>query len=167
MDKKLKTLKWVLIVASIFYLALASGCTKDAEEPFAEAKKDFPPPSELYALIEEAAGLPEMARLEDDMYPYVYGIEEEWFEEAVSYSSIDITQPDEIVIIRCKIEEAAEQVLEKLEFRLAYKDKSAQNYLPETIIFIQNGVIRQDELTVSLLVLKEIDAVLTLYDTFR
>ena len=158
-----KILKCFMVLAVIFAWLITGGCSKDVPA----SEKEFPPPSELYGMIEDAADLPEMAKLEIDLFPYIYGIETEWFEEAVSYSSIDITRPDEIVIVKCLSRDTADEVFEKLKFRLAYKNKSAQNYFPETIIFIKNGVIRQDDLTVSLLVLEKIDTVVNLYDNIK
>lgn len=158
--KSNKTLKYFIMLAVIFVLPITAGCSKNIE-------KVLPPPSEIYAIIEDIVDLPEMAQLETDLFPYMYGIETEWFEEAVSYSCVDITRPDEIVIVKCVSRETADKVFEMLEVRLAYKNKSARNYFPETIVFIKNGVVRQDDLTVSLLVSKEIETVVDVYDNAR
>jgi len=151
-----------IAVCLFFALFMLTSCEKNKIE--SKSPAELPEPSEIYAAIVKTAELPEMVELPQELFPYYYGIESDWFDSAVSYTCLDVLQPDEIVIVRAVSENAADDITEKLEARLAYKKKSAENYLPETIPFIRDGVIRQDGLTVSLLVSGEIDAIIRVYN---
>lgn len=145
-----------LIFASFILL---TGCAKSTVA--------LPPPADLYATIAQTVTLPEMVSLPQDQFPDFYGIETDWFTDAVSYTCLDSLQPDEIVIVKAADKNTADQIQEKLQARLAYKTKVAENYTPDSIPSIQKGVVRQDGLTVSLLVSKDIDAIVKLYDGLK
>lgn len=136
-------------------LLLLTGCAKQSAE--------LPDPAELYIEIADTVALPEMVELPTELFSDYYGIETDWFDSAVSYQCQDIMRPDEIVIIKAVSQDAANDVKAKLESWLKYKEKSAENYFADTILSIQNGVIRQDGLTVSLLVSADIDEVVKVY----
>ena len=146
--------KRFLIIAFAIVFVL-TGCAKKIVE--------LPAPPEIYAAITETIALPELVELPEELFIYSYGIEPEWFDSAVSYSCLDSMKPDEIVIIRAVDEEAANNVRKKLKTRLAYKIKSAENYLPETVPILNNGVVRQDGLIVSMIVSGEITAIINVY----
>jgi len=149
----------IIIGALALLLLLAAGCKKNTLE--------LPLPTELYEAIAEKISLPDMVSMPSDLFPEFYGIGTGWFEEAVSYTCIDIMRPDEIVIIRAVSEEAASAIIVMLEMRLEYKEKSAANYFAETVKSIHDGEIRQDGMTVSLLVSQDIKAIIKLYETYR
>jgi hypothetical protein len=136
---------------------LLAGCTSQNAE--------LPDPSELYAAIADAAELPEMYRIPQELISDYYGIEPDWYISIVAYKCQDILRPDEIVIVKAVSEKAAEDVMARLEAWMAYKEKSAENYFSETVSSIHNGVIRQDGLTVSLLVASDIDSVINVFDS--
>lgn len=148
-------IKRLILFMFICVFAL-TGCKKEAVP--------LPAPEYLYGMIAKSVELPEMIDLPLELFTDYYGINLDWVESAVSYSSVDATLPDEIVIVKAVDENAAVEIKAKLEARLECKEKSAENYFVETVPTIRDGVVRQDGLTVSLLVTKDMDAVSEAYD---
>ena len=118
----------------------------------------------MFAAIAEKVDLPEMVDLPLDWFYDYYGIDPEQFSDAIAYSCVSVMLPDEIVIVEAINSDEAEDILAKLTTRLAMKENAAMNYFTETVASIKNGVIRQDSLTVSLLVSSDIEAILKVYD---
>ena len=136
-------------------MAVSAACAKQLAE--------LPAPPELYAAIVEAVEMPEMIEVPEEIIGDYYGIEPSWYGSIVAYKSQDIMRPDEIVIARATSKEAADRIREKLEAWLAYKEKSAANYFSDTLHIIRDGIVRQDALTVSLLVTSDITAATAVY----
>ena len=128
---------------------------------------NLPSPPELYAVISESIELPEMVEFPQDELSEYIGIEPDEYLSAVSFSCLDALRPDEIIIVQAINENAAAEVYKKLKARLEYKRKSAINYLPENIPIIDKAVIRQDGLTVSMLVSDNIDDIIKIYNSQR
>jgi len=151
----MKRILSIVIIAAF----IMTGCAKTAAE--------IPSPAEVYTLISEEVELPEMVLLPQDLLSDYYGIEPEQYNEALSYTSRSTDIPDEIVIIKAASENDAKVILERLNTRLAFKEKSAANYFAETLVSIKNGIVRQDGLTVSLLVSGDIDKITAIYDKLK
>jgi len=126
-----------------------------------------PEPAELFSNIQQTVSIPEMVDVAEAFLEDELGITADQYESAVYYLVEEGLAPDEIVIVKAKDEDTAGQILEKLENRLAYKEESAQLYLTEFMPVIQNGVIRQDGLTVSLIVSEQVEQIEEVYRQYK
>lgn len=130
-------------------------------------ESELPQPAEIYDRIFESINLPEMIDLPSELFSDYYGIEPEQFESAIAYRSVNGLLPDEIIIIKAVNKSESDKVYKQLKEWLEYKEKSAENYLFETISTIRDGVIRQDGLTVSMIVCEDIDEVVEIYESIK
>ena len=148
---------WVLAaLLPVLALLLAACGTRESQ---------LPPPAELFAAIQAEVELPEMMdTAETDLEPLL-GIEPDDCQSAVCYLLTDGIAPDEIVIVRAKDSDAAKKILALLENRLEYKRKSAQMYLTEFQPMLQAGTVRQDGLTVSLIVSEKSEEIVRVFDS--
>lgn len=142
---------WVLVL--LFVPACMSGETAS------------PDPRELFAAMEEQLSLPELVDMTGEYLEMGVGIQASSYDSAVYYLPADGTLPDEIAIIRAVDSRQADAIQSALEERLAYKEKSAQNYLTENLPVIQRGVIRRDGLTISLIVSEQVEEIEDLFDS--
>lgn len=150
--------KWgKLVVLAGLLLALPS-CAKDAVE--------LPAPQAVYAEIAGAVDMPEMVEMTADEMADYLGLEASDYSDFAYYTCLIATQPDELAIIAATDGDAAGRIKQKLQDRLDYKAKSAENYLPENIPIIKKAVIRQDGLTVSMLVSADAEDMAAVYDAF-
>ena len=94
---------------------------------------------------------------------YMIGVEPQWYTAAAAYVAFSGTSPDEILIFWVADPASVELLEETLDARLQYKRKSAMQYLTENQPVLKNGVVRTDGFTVSLLVTKDMKAVLSVY----
>lgn len=140
-------------------LAVLCACASPAAE--------LPPPDELFTQIADAAELPDMTDLADEYLESQLGLTAEDCDGAVYCLPSEGTAPDEIVIIRAKDSDGAEKIKTKLEERLAYRERAAQLYLTEHMPVIQAGVVRQDGLTLSLLISSRVDEILPVYERYQ
>ena len=147
------------ILAALTFAVFLSSCgVKDA---------NLPTPSEMFTAIQAAVELPEMVDVADELMEENTGIALSDCDSAV-YCILEVgLAPDEIVIVRAKDNAAAAVIQEKLEKRLEYKEKSAENYLTEYLPIIKNGVVRRDGLTVSLIVSEQSAQIIEVYDNWN
>lgn len=125
---------------------------------------NLPPPAELFAAIQAEVELPEMIDTADtDLEPLI-GIEMDDCQSAVYYRLKDGIAPDEIIIVQAKDNDAAKKIQTLLENRLEYLRKSAQLYLTENQPMLQAGTVRQDGLTVSLIVSEKAEEVARVFE---
>ena len=115
--------------------------------------------------MEEQLSLPELVDMTGEYLEMGVGIQASSYDSAVYYLPADGTLPDEIAIIRAVDSRQADAIQSALEERLAYKEKSAQNYLTENLPVIQRGVIRRDGLTISLIVSEQVEEIEDLFDS--
>lgn len=148
---------WKLLFLSLV-MALLAACSRGGAERYE--------PAELFAEIQRAVEIPAMVDVAGDFLEAETGIQASDYESAVYYLLEEGLAPDEIVIIKAKDQTSADTIREKLAGRLAYKEKSAQLYLTEYMPVIQAGVIRQDGLTVSLIVSEQVDEIVEVYDRY-
>ena len=142
----------------LFSFSLAA-CTQQTPN----APQALPAPDVLYQTIADAADLVPMLTLTSDELYDVIGIDPAWYTESAAYFAADGTAPDEILIFLA-VDEAAAVLLENtLNTRLQYKRDSAAQYLTENQPMLENGVVRRDGLTVSLLVAVDMDAIESCY----
>ena len=144
---------WVLVL--LFVPACMSGETAS------------PDPRELFAAMEEQLSLPELVDMTGEYLEMGVGIQASSYDSAVYYLPADGTLPDEIAIVRAVDSRQADAIQSALEERLAYKEKSAQNYLTENLPVIQRGVIRRDGLTISLIVSEQVEEIEELFDSMN
>jgi hypothetical protein len=144
-------------VAATLMILLPSCAAKEA---------DLPAPVELYDAIASGAGLPEMIDVAGEYLEQTIGVAPDEYESAVYYILPVGIAPDEIVIVKARDGAAAESVREKFEARLAYKAKSAENYLTEYLPVISGGIVRRDGLTVSLIVTDKAAQIAEIYDSY-
>lgn len=127
---------------------------------------NLPDPEGLFLEIIDSVELPEMIDVSEEFLEPVMGINSCDYEAAVYYILSESTGPDEIAIIKAKDDKSATDIQEKLENRLEYKEKSAQIYLTENMPIIQDGIVRRDDLTVSLIVSEKASEILEIYDSY-
>jgi broad-specificity NMP kinase len=151
----MKTL-WFAILAA--FLLVSCNAQKDLE---------LPEPAELFERVDESVELPEMDEVADTYLNESTGVEESEYASAVHYIISAGLAPDEIVIIKAKDREAAADIRQKLEKRLDYKEKSAENYLTEYLPVIKKGQVRRDGLTVSMIVSDKVEDIVAVYNTFK
>ncbi len=130
------------------------------------AGNEFPSPTELYAEISESVEIGEMYDLTDEMLEDVIGITSDLYVEAVYMNYGTGISPEEIVIVKAKDEASAQAVKEKLEKRLAYIKKSAENYLIEEMPIIEKAFILHNGLTLSLIVSSRSDEIKELFNSY-
>ena len=126
-----------------------------------------PDPQELFAAMEEQLSLPELVDMTDEYLEMGVGIQASSYDSAVYYLPEGGIVPDEIAIIRAVDSQQADAIQSALEERLAYKEKSAQVYLTENMPVIQQGVIRRDGLTISLIVSEQVEEIEELFDSMN
>ncbi len=149
---------FVTVLLMLFSFSLAA-CTQQTPN----APQALPAPDVLYQTIADAADLVPMLTLTSDELYDVIGIDPAWYTESAAYFAADGTAPDEILIFLA-VDEAAAVLLENtLNTRLQYKRDSAAQYLTENQPMLENGVVRRDGLTVSLLVAVDMDAIESCY----
>ncbi|MDR1299984.1 MAG: DUF4358 domain-containing protein [Oscillospiraceae bacterium] len=150
--------KWgKLAVLTALLLALPS-CAKDAI--------DLPAPQSVYAEIASSVDMPEMVEMTADEMADYLGLEASDYSDFAYYTCLIATQPDEVAVIAAVDGGAAGRVKQKLQDRLDYKEKSAENYLPENIPIIKKAIIRQDGLTASMLVSADAEDMAAVYSSF-
>jgi hypothetical protein len=147
---------WLAILAAMFLLLSCS-----------PKELALPEPAELFESVKAKVELPEMDEVAADYLNESTGVEESEYSSAVHYILSAGLAPDEIVIIKAKDSQAAAAILQKLENRLDYKEKSAENYLTEYLPMIKKGLVRRDGLTVSLIVSVKSEEIAGVYDSFK
>lgn len=148
-----------LATLSVVSLFLFCSCSAHASE--------LPEPEELFSEIANSVTLPEMTNVADEYLDSVLGLSPEDCNGAVYYLLSEGIAPDEIVIIRAKDDSSAEDIQNKLEDRLAYKEQAAQMYLTEYMPIIQAGFVRRDGLTLSLIVSQQSEQILEVYEQYK
>ncbi|MDR1639286.1 MAG: DUF4358 domain-containing protein [Clostridiales bacterium] len=147
---------WLAILAAM--LLLPSCASKEL---------NLPEPAELFESVKAKVELPEMDEVSGEYLNESTGVEEAEYSSAVHYILSAGLAPDEIVIIKAKDSQTAGAIKEKLDKRLAYKEKSAENYLTEYLPVIKKGLVRRDGLTVSLIVSEKVEEIEEVYDSFK
>ena len=125
-----------------------------------EQKETSPIPEDLYKAASENVELPEMADVSEDMLESNTGITEDLYESAAYYIPLESVEPYELIFIKAVDESSAQTIKEKLDEYLEYREKAAQVYLTENMPVIQSAVVRQDGLTVSLIMAPEVDDII-------
>lgn len=139
--------------------AMLSGCAAPARE--------LPPPAQLFAAVQAQVELPEMVDTAETELEGLTGVGPETYDAAVCCRLSKGTAPDEIIIVRARDGEGVEEIQTLLEKRLKYKRKSGEFYLTEYQPMLQNGVVRRDGLTVSLIVSGQAEEIARVYDQYR
>ena len=132
----------------------------------AEKTVDLPMPADLFAAIEASVELSEMVDVSEDFLESNLGVLPADYRGAVYYIVSIGASCEEIIIIRAADEAKAEEIEEKLAARLAYVEKSANNYLTEYLPMIDSAVIRRDGLTVSLIISDHVMEIEAVFDSY-
>ena len=148
--------KLFVLLLLIFVL---SSCTPN--------KLNLPTPIDLFEKISEDAAITRMYDMTDEMLEDVIGISPEIYSSAIYMTPGTGISPEEIIIVKGNTEADADFIEEKLNKRLAYIKKSAENYLIEEMPMIEKAVIRRDGLTVSLIVSPVVDDIIEIYDNYN
>lgn len=148
-----------VLLAVAMAAALLAGCSAKKEK--------LPEPQELFETIQQEVKLPEMVDLAEELLLDSTGISEDSYDSAVYLLLEEGTGPDEIVIIQATNQDAAVDIQEKLEKRLEDKEKAAQVYLTEYMPIIQQGAVRKDGLTISLIVAEKAEEILQVYEKYQ
>lgn len=150
-----KTISLLLLTV----LAILTACGKTAAE--------LPSPDELFAQIQSEVPMENMVDVSEDFLESNLGITEEDHDGAVYYITAVGASCEEIIILRAKDEKGAAEFYEILETRLAYIEKSAQNYLTEYLPMIASAALRKDGHTVSLIVSPHVVEIEQVYDSLQ
>lgn len=130
-------------------------------------KPSLPSPTDLFEEISEDAGITYMYDMTDEMLEDVIGISPEIYSDAIYMTPGTGISPEEVIIVIGNTDDDADFIEEKLNKRLAYIEKSAENYLIEEMPMIEKAVIRRDGLTVSLIVSPNVDAISEVYNKYN
>ena len=144
------------ILAAIFIIAGLSACSAGPAE--------LPEPGQLFETIRAAVQLPEMVDVAADMLEANTGISADEYNDAVYYIPMDSIIPEEIILIRAVDDSAALDIREKLQSYLDYRIESARVYLTEYMPVLQYGVVRQDGLTVSLIISEQVSGIVSVFE---
>ena len=128
---------------------------------------ELPSPPDLFEVIAERVGITDMYDLSDEMLEDVIGIPSESCESAVYMTPGTGISPEVIIIVKANTAEDVDLIEEKLEKRLAYVRKSAENYLIEEMPMIDKAVLRRDGLTVSLIISPKVSEINAVYDEYK
>lgn len=145
------------LIAILFVIVLFTSCSA----------LELPAPKALYEEITENIDIGEMYDLSDEMLEDVTGITSDLYTEAIYMTYGTGISPEEIIIIKAVDSASLTKIQEKLEKRLAYIKKSAENYLVEELPTIEKAVIRQDGLTLSLIVSSKVEEITELYNSYK
>ena len=129
--------------------------------------KLFPKPKALMEEIKKMVLLPELSEMPESYLEQNTGISAADCEEFVFAVPKSDTSATTIVIIAAKSAEAADQMETKLKSYRSLMEQSAQLYLTGNLSAIQNGVVRRDGQTVSLLVSENLPDILAVYDAYK
>ena len=143
-----------VLLAVAMAAALLAGCSAKKEK--------LPEPQELFETIQQEVELPEMVDLAEELLLDSTGISEDSYDSAVYLLLEEGTGPDEIVIIQATNQDAAVDIQEKLEKRLEDKENLTE-YMP----IIQQGAVRKDGLTISLIVAEKAEEILQVYEKYQ
>lgn len=123
---------------------------------------------QTYEDIAANANLPPMMQVQDDLVMETYGIDLADCGEALFmvYDGDDMLA-DEIVLIVAKDEAAAGRVKEKLDARMQYKADENEGYLPDQYEIVKEGKVLQDGLRLALLISRDINAVMKVYNQYQ
>lgn len=138
---------------------ILSGCRLETQE--------LPPPTELFAAIQAKVELPKMVDTAETDLEALTGIESDTYDSAVCYRLYEGTAPDEIIIVHARDNEMSREIQLLLEKRLGYKRESGELYLTEYQPMLQDGVVRLDGLTVSLIVSERADEIVQIYNALQ
>lgn len=128
---------------------------------------ELPRPDDLWAKIQSEVSMENMVDVSEDFLESNLGIQPEDLNGAVYYITAIGASCEEIIILRAKDEKGTAALYETLETRLAYIEKSAQNYLTEYLPMIASAALRKDGLTISLIVSPHVTEIEKVYDSFQ
>lgn len=152
----MRTLKIMLLC--ILAVGLSACSAQDVE---------LPQPDALFETLQASVDLPQMVDVAADMLEANTGIAPSDYSHAVYYVLAEGMAPDEIIIIHANDKTGAADIEEKLKSWLSYREESARVYLTEYMPLIQNGVVRRDGMTVSLIVSPKADEIIQFYDEYQ
>ena len=147
-----------LLLLTVFAILLSACGEKTAELPL---------PEDLFTQIQSEVPMENMVDVSEDFLESNLGILPEDHDGAVYYITAIGASCEEIVILRAKDEKSAAALYAILETRLAYIEKSAQNYLTEYLPMIASAALRKDGLTVSLIVSPHVREIEQVYNSFQ
>ena len=151
--------KFVSVCLILLTLILTSCSSLKVEE--------LPEPSELFSEIKGKVQMMEMINVPEDYLKSNTGIDAESYSSMVYYIPLESVSPEEIIIIRAVDNIAAADIQSKLEALLTSKEMAAQMYLTEYMPVIQQGFVRRDGLTVSLIVSAQAAQIAEIYDSYK
>ena len=117
----------------------------------------------IYMKLREAAALPDMFAVPNDVIADYYGIFPGDYSDSIFMMNTDSLKADEIVIIRAVDEEAAKRVAGRLKQRLTDKALEAEVYSPEQFAVINGCTVTQDGLWLSMIVSPDADRLVAAY----
>lgn len=123
----------------------------------------LPGPEDIYDRLRDEVSMPEMLEMTAEETEGYLGVVQEDYTGCLHATAVNALLADELVIIAARDSESADRIKQQLQTRLDYKARSAENYLPENLPVIESAVIRQDGLTVSLIVSGSVEEIQAVY----
>lgn len=145
-----------LAMLALCLIALLTGC---AAKPEPRSLQD------IWQTMLKADVLPDMATVPEGMVLDFFGIEPDWYEEAVFMVARDSLLADEVVLIRARDDAAAKQIHQMLESRMEAKAAEARTYSPVQYAVISMGQVLIKGRELALLVCPEADTLLAIYQS--
>ena len=153
--RDMKVMKILAICLAVLALAACSG-----------EKATLPEPEALYEEIRNSVELPAMSDVAEYMLESDTGILPDEHDGAVYYIPDAGMAPDQIIIVRAKDTAGAAEVEKKLNAWLDYQEENARVYLTEYMPLLQAGIVRRDDLTVSLIVSEKAEEIVKIYQQY-
>ena len=152
-------MKIIKILALCLALLCFAACGAD--------KAEIPEPAALYDEIKAAVELAPMSDVAEYMLEADTGITADEYSAAVYYILDEGTAPDQIIIVKAKDAAAADAVEQKLKGWLTYQEEGAQVYMTENMPLFQNGIVRRNGQTLSLIVSSKAEEIAKVYDRYK
>jgi len=148
-----------ILIPILLLLAVLCACSGKSSQ--------LPLPGEIYAEIEAGIKTEEMVDVAEQLLEANTGITAELYSHAAYYIPSAGMAPDQIIIVRAKDSDSAQAVEALLTAWLDYQIESARFYMTENMPLLQSGVVRRDNLTVSLIVSPATEEILRIYEKLR
>ena len=116
------------------------------------AEGESPDLTAVYQSIEESVALPEMAVVSEKRRDAILGIAPEDCRQAVTLLCGDSVRADEIWMIEAADEAAADRIEELAKLRLDQRAKDMENYLPDQLQVVREGILVREGRFVGLFV---------------
>lgn len=161
---------WRMALLCFALMLLLSGCTPIPTPQQAPGAEPLEKPKDLAGLFRLMVGaglLPEMSPVPESVVTSAYHINPAWLADSVFMVAKDSLLADEVLLLKARDDDAVQRILPLLKSRLAEKETGAMNPAPEQFATILDGRILHEGLNLALIVSKEADQLVKIYQDNR